>query len=207
MAAVDAGAKDSPAAQQSDDNEEDEEQVEEIAPFDERIRLFANAPRSPPAMSASFLAPTYSPLSLDTVRAHVLPTDSIQLPPLYPCSLHQSPYSAPVHPHHHHHHQHHPTSSPASGGGMHVSSNFATPATLSLMLPPAAPTGPRSTSGPAMTSGGGYITHMPNNLIHFATSPSLQIQQAVSMPSSQHHGNPSLGFALEPSSSPAMGQN
>ena len=198
--------KEGPAAQ-SDDNDDDEEQIEEIAPFDERVRLFANAPRSPPAMSASYLAPSYAPLlSIDTVRAHVLPTDATQFTPIYPPSLHQSTsYSAPLHQHQLQ--QQLPASSPPSNGGVQTGVGFATPASLSLMLPPATapPTGQHSA---ANTAGGGFMSQLTNNLLSFATSPSLQLQQAVSMSPSPHYaGSTSLGLAMHSSINQSHGQH
>ena len=206
-AAVGSPGKDGAPSQSDGDDGEDH--IEEIAPFDERVRLFANAPRSPPAMSASYLAPTYAPLSLDTVQAHVLPAEAAPLHSLYP-SLLQSTYSAPVVQQQQHHHHQPPSHSPQLLGGLPSGSNFATPASLALMLPPAAPTMPRSTSSPPNTANHGYMSQLHNNFpLSFTSSPSLQhMQQTVSMSASPpQYGSSSLGLGMQQSLNQSLTQS
>ena len=193
---------------QSDDGE-DEEQIEEIAPFDERVRLFANAPRTPPAMSASFLAPSYAPLQLDTVRAHVVPADAAGFSTIYAVQQqqqHPHVYSAPV-VHHHQHHQHHQQqqqqqqqqhASAQPAGAMYAGSGFSVSSSQPVMLPPSAQSGSRSNSGPPTAP---YMSPLPNSLLSFSAAPSLQLQQTVSLPAGAHYG------VLVQTSNQPMGQS
>ena len=188
-AAISARSKEA-AAQAEEVQADDEDPVEEIAPFDERVRLFANPPRSPPAMSASYLAPSYAPLSLDTVRAHVLPNDTNP-----PHQMYQPTYSPPAS-------QQLPlslTSSPPTMGDVQTNPTFATPASLSLMLPPAAvSSGARAAPG---TATGGFMHPTHNTFPPFAASPAIQMQHAASLSASaSHYATHPLGLALQSSS-------